>query len=147
MSCYKLRSYSYLEEKESVFLMSQPHNMMQSVSAVSAVRYDWMFFFPPCRSDSAADKIRWVYFLIVPVEVVACILCWWAYAPWPALLSPHLPWPHPPLMWHRFTPLSTNQGVWIRFTFGEASSEYSCKPWNAIVIFYWTNNIRHKQGF
>lgn len=103
--------------------------------------------FPPCRSDSAADKIRWVYFLIVPVEVVACIVCWWAYPPWPALLSPHLPWPHPPLMWHRFTPLSTNQGVWIRFTFGEASSEYSCKPWNAIVIFYWTNNIRHKQGF
>lgn len=34
MSCSKVRSYSYLEEKESVFLMSQPHNMMQSVSAV-----------------------------------------------------------------------------------------------------------------
>ena len=62
-------------------------------------------------------------------------------------LSPHLCRTRPPHMWHRFAALSANQGVWMRFTFGEACSEYSCKPWNAIVCFYWTNNTRHKQGF
>lgn len=41
----------------------------------------------------------------------------------------------PPCMWHRFMALSTDLGVWIRFTFGEAGCEYSCKPWNAFVCF------------
>lgn len=53
--------------------------------------------------------------------------------------------------WQRFPALSAKRGIWVRFTFGEASSEYSCKPWNAFVSFYRTNNIshnsRHKQGF
>lgn len=64
-----------------------------------------------------------------------------------ALLSPHLPRPtHPACDTDsRLCPPTKVSECALHLR--EAGSEYSCKPWNAFVCFYWTNNIRHKQGF